>query len=171
MPATWSKVNVLGSGLECSRRVVEESTLKHKFCSPSADPEPSVGGRIRTKTLMASPSLLKTKHVAAEFTEENGRKWIRCIQAHMDLRLTWPLLLLYWEVPQPSPRCTPFTLTSFMSPTWPTPFTDLLQDSHLHKPLLEINSEGVDSKELQALLVSSFPLRSYNKMGDIDPNV
>lgn len=70
MLATWSNTKVLGSGLECSRRVVEESTDKHKFCSPSADPEPSIGGRIRTKTLIASPSLLKTKDVVAQFTEE-----------------------------------------------------------------------------------------------------
>lgn len=70
MLATWSNTKVLGSGLECSRRVVEESTDKHKFCSPSADPEPSIGGRIRTKTLIASPSLLKTKDVLAQFTEE-----------------------------------------------------------------------------------------------------
>lgn len=70
MLATWSNTKVLGSGLECSRRVVEESTDKHKFCSPSADPEPSIGGRIRTKTLIASPSLLKTKDVVAQFTGE-----------------------------------------------------------------------------------------------------
>lgn len=70
MLATWSNTKVLGSGLECSRRVVEESTDKHKFCSASADPEASVGGRIRTKTLIASPSLLKTKDTAAQFTGE-----------------------------------------------------------------------------------------------------
>lgn len=70
MLATWSNTKVLGSGLECSRSVVEESTDKHKFCSASADPEASVGGRIRTNTLIASPSLLKTKDIAAQFTGE-----------------------------------------------------------------------------------------------------
>lgn len=74
MSATWSNVKILGSGLECSRSVVEESTDKHKFCSPSAEPEPSVSGRIRTKTLMASPSLLNTKNGAAKFTGEKKTK-------------------------------------------------------------------------------------------------
>lgn len=150
MSATWSNVKILGSGLECSRRVVEESKDKHKFCSPSADPEPSVSGRIRTKTLMASPSLLKTKNVAAKFTAEK--------KLRKDLSLILQLMFLYWGFPQQSP------FTSFKSLTLLTPFTDLLHHNHLHKPLLEINSKGADFKELQALLVSHFPLKSNNKI-------
>lgn len=136
MLATWSNMKVLGSGLECSRRVVEESTDKHKFCSPSADPEPSVGGRIRTKTLIASPSLLKTKDVAAEFTgEKESEPPIAC------------------SVPKSSfpkkPKIYPLTLTSFqesyMTQTlyWSITSSDLFTIAIFKTLLLEANWKGV----------------------------
>lgn len=104
MSATWSNVKILGSGLECSRSVMEESTDKHKFCSPSAEPEPSVSGRIRTKTLMASPSLLKTKNGAAKFT--GGKKTKNRPESHSALGSIL-------RVSPTKPQIYPFTFIPF----------------------------------------------------------
>lgn len=152
MLATWSNMKVLGSGLECSRRVVEESTDKHKFCSPSADPEPSVGGRIRTKTLIASPSLLKTKDVAAEFT---GEKEYEPPTASSVPKSSSPT----------SPKSTHWHWPLFKRHTWPKPFTDLsfpLISSQL--PFSRLYCLKLTEREFQTRLISGFPLKSNNKV-------
>lgn len=63
-------MKILGLGLECSRRVVEESKDKYKFCFLSVDLEFFVSGRIRIKILMVLFLLLKIKNVVVKFIVE-----------------------------------------------------------------------------------------------------